>query len=222
MQAIQRAGLLLQIRKCLFASGRTKYLGHIISAEGIAPDPDKVAAIVQFPTPKNVKELRRFLGMASFYRKFVEGFARVAGPLTRLLKKDILWVWQEKEEESFRALLSRLSESPVLAHLDESADLVLRTDASVAGLGAVLSQGSGRDERVVAYLSKTLSEAEARWVTNDLECYAIVWAVDKWRSYLYGKKVTVRTDNQVARSLTTKKDLKGRGGAIERISRGCV
>ena len=132
-------------------------MGHIISAEGIAPDPDKVAAIVQFPTPKNVKELRRFLGMASFYRKFVEGFARVAGPLTRLLKKDILWVWQEKEEESFRALLSRLSESPVLAHLDESADLVLRTDASVAGLGAVLSQGSGRDERVVAYLSKTLS-----------------------------------------------------------------
>ena len=133
LQAIQRAGLLLQIRKCLFASDRTKYLGHIISAEGIAPDPDKVAAIVQFPTPKNVKELRRFLGMASFYRKFVEGFARVAGPLTRLLKKDILWVWQEKEEESFRALLSRLSESPVLAHLDESADLVLRSEQAWLG-----------------------------------------------------------------------------------------
>ena len=115
--------------------------------------------------------------------------------------------------------MSRLSESPVLAHLDESADLVLRTDASVAGLGAVLSQGSGRDERVVAYLSKTLSEAEARWVTNDLECYAIVWAVDKWRSYLYGKKVTVRTDNQVARSLTTKKDLKGKHARwVEQLS----
>ena len=90
---------------------------------------------------------------------------------------------------------------PFLAHLDESAD------ASVAGLGAVLSQGSGRDERVVAFLSKTLSEAEGRWVTNDLEFYAIVWAVDKWRSYLYGKKVKVRTDNEVARSLTTKKEL---------------
>ena len=219
LQAVQRAGLLLQIRKCLFASDRTKYLGHVISGEGIAPDPAKVESIVKFPAPRNLKELRRFLGMASFYRKFVDGFARVAGPLTQLLKKDSPWVWREKEEEAFKALLARLSGSPVLAHLDESAELVLRTDASVAGLGAVLSQRSGKDERVVAYLSKTLSEAEARWVTNDLECYAIVWAVDRWRAYLYGKKVTVKTDNQVARSLTTKKELKGKHARwVEKLS----
>lgn len=219
LDAVRRAGLLLQVKKCLFASDTTKYLGHVLNGEGIAPDPEKVEAIVKFPVPRGVRELRRFLGMASFYRRFVRGFAVVANPLTALLKKEVPWTWGRKEEEAFRCLLARLSESPVLAHLDENADLTMRTDASVAGLGAVLSQGDGSDERVMAYLSKTLSAGEAKWVPNDLECYAIVWAVDRWRPYLYGKKVTIKTDSQVARALTTRKELKGKHARwVEQLS----
>ena len=150
LEAIEAAGLLLQAPKCLFASSQTKYLGHIIDASGVLPDPDKVQALQQFPTPTCVKEVRRFLGVASFYRRFIEGFARLSDPLTALLKKGRVWSWGEEEERAFRDLIERLSTAPVLAHLDDAADLILHTDASLTGLGAVLSQGARTDERVVS------------------------------------------------------------------------
>ena len=167
--------------------------------------------MVEFPAPTSAKELRRFLGMASYYRRFVRGFAEAAAPLTALLKKGTGWRWGRAEQDAFRLLLGRLADAPVLAHLDESGGVTLHTDASLAGLGAVLSQGGGPEtERVVCFASRTLTDAESRWAPNDLECLAVVWAVGKLRVYLYGRKVIVRTDSRVARALLERKNLEGK------------
>ncbi len=128
MDAIKQAGLLLQIRKCLFVSDKTVYLGHVVSREEIAPDPEKVRAMLEFLAPRTVKELRRFLGMAFYYRRFVRGFAKAAAPLTALLKKGAIWSWGPEEQEAFQSLLGRLADAPVLAHLDESGSMAHRSD----------------------------------------------------------------------------------------------
>lgn len=215
LRAIGDAGLILQPKKCLFAADSTTYLGHRVSADGIGPDPERVMAIAGFPVPSSLRQLRRFLGMASFYRRFIGGFARLSAPLTALLKKGAMGTggfaasWSAGAQAAFEALRSQLGSVPVLSHLEDGSDLVLHTDASKDGLGAVLSQIVQGRERPVCFLSRGLTGGESGWHSNRLECLAVVWAVGKLRPYLYGRTVVVRTDNCVAATFGRRRDLTG-------------
>lgn len=141
---------------------------------------------MNYPAPKNVKELRRFLGLASWYRSFVPNYATTTSPLTLLLRKKQNWIWTDDQQNAFLKIRSQLTESPVLTHPDFEVPFILQTDASNTGLGAVLSQNIDNREFVIAYASRALSAAERNYTTTEKECLAVVWAVDKFRAYLEG------------------------------------
>ena len=209
-QRIREAGLKLSPKKCRFFQREIKCLGHVVSEEGIACDPGKTVAVSKWPVPANVKDLQRFLGFTGFYRRFIQDYARVARPLTELLrgsnprklkgKKQVNteWSWGEAQDNAFRALVHRLTQPPVLCYPDFSKPFIVRTDASKQGLGAVLcqEQESG-DVRVVSYGSRTVRKAEENYSTHKLEFLALYWAVTKqFHHYLYGAPhFTVTTDH---------------------------
>ncbi|XP_045026270.1 uncharacterized protein LOC123470258 [Daphnia magna] len=174
--ALEKANLTLNLRKCVFGTSRVKHLGHVISGEGICPDPEKVSALTDFPV-NNVKSLRAFLGLASFYRKFIADFAAIAHPLHALLKKNARWDWGETQEKAKGTLVKRLCHTPVLAHFDDKLEVEIQTDASYLGLGAVLMQPAENGPRPVAFISRRLTDAEGRYHSNELECLALVWAL---------------------------------------------
>jgi hypothetical protein len=210
LAALGEAGLKVNPRKCVFGTDSTTYLGFRVSKEGVSADPEKVKAISNLVPPTSVKEVRRFLGMVGFYRTCIVDFARLSVPLTSLLRKGVQWKWGEAEEDSFRRLVDSLRKAPVRGHFDPALPVVLHTDASYEALGAVLSQNQSGGERVLHFCSRRLTAEESRWHSNELECLAVVWALQKLRTYLYGRSVTVRTDSTVARALKTKKDLTGK------------
>lgn len=207
--ALEKANLTLNLRKCVFGTSRVKHLGHVISGEGICPDPEKVSALTDFPV-NNVKSLRAFLGLASFYRKFIADFAAIAHPLHALLKKNARWDWGETQEKAKGTLVKRLCHTPVLAHFDDKLEVEIQTDASYLGLGAVLMQPAENGPRPVAFISRRLTDAEGRYHSNELECLALVWALKKFRCYVYGRPFQVKTDNSAVKWLFSKKELVGK------------
>ncbi|BFF96473.1 uncharacterized protein DMAD_05111 [Drosophila madeirensis] len=180
---LKRANLRLNIEKCQFFQQELRYLGHLVTGEGICTDPEKVAAIAELQPPANVKELRQYLGVASWYRRFVPEFATLVQPLSALLKKKAKWEWSEEQQEAFEAVKSRLVADPVLACPDFARKFVLQTDASDYGLGAILTQETERGERVISYASRTLNSAERNYSATEKECLAIVWAIRKLKPY---------------------------------------
>ena len=213
-QKIREAGLKLSPKKCRFFQRQIKCLGHVVSAEGISCDPSKTAAVSTWPVPTTVKDVQKFLGFTGFYRRFIKDYAKVARPLTELLRgsnprkktgkkvaKTVAkteWKWGEDQDKAFQALIKHLTGPPVLCYPDFSKPFLLRTDASKQGLGAVLcqEQESG-DVRVVAYGSRTLRKAEENYSTHKLEFLALYWAVTKqFHHYLYGApSFVVTTDH---------------------------
>ena len=179
---------------------------HVIDAGGIRPNPEKVSALSEMIV-KNVKTLRSFIGVASFFRKFVPGFSIIAQPLFKLLKKNVPWSWGLKQEEAKSKLIEMLTTAPVLAHYDEDLDVVVQTDASQEGLGAVLLQDGGDGPRPISYISRGLDDAEKKRHCNELECLALVWALKKLRPYLYGKRFKVETDSSAVNWLFSKKEV---------------
>ena len=202
IQRLSDAGLKLKPAKCHFISQEVQYLGHLLTPDGIRPNPDRVAAVKDYPALRSVKEVRQFLGLASYYRRFVKDFARIAQPLHSLTQKGTPFCWSPACEGAFLQLKQRLIESPVLVYPDFGKDFILETDASALGLGAVLSQRAD-DGRLhpVAYASRSLSPQEKRYAITELETLAVVWSVSHFHAYLYGHDVQVFTDHSAVKAV---------------------
>eukprot|EP00741_Cyanophora_paradoxa_P004593 tig00000101_g4457.t1 len=210
------ANLRLKPSKCRFGVAEVALLGHLVSAEGIRQDPAKLAFIRQYPPPANADQLRSFLGLAGYYRRFVNGFARVTHPLQRLLLRDAVWQWTEVHQAAFEALKAALLEDLVLGYPDFERPFILSTDASTYAIGAILSQsdgGSPARERPIAFISRTLAPAERNYTATELECLAVVWAIKYWRHFLLGgPQFLVRTDHQALQWLRSREATSGRLG----------
>ena len=211
---IQAAGLKLKPTKCQFLKREVTFLGHVVSGGGIRTNPEKVKAVETWPTPLDVKELHSFLGLASYYRRFIAGFSIIAEPLYKLCRKDTPFHWQQEQQSAFEELKHRLVSAPVLAYPDfnvGAGSFILDTDASQhLGIGAVLSQlQPDGTERVIAYGSRSLNEHERNYCTTRLEMLALVTYVDHFRYYLLGRRFCLRTDHHSLTWLMSFKEPQG-------------
>ena len=203
-QRLREAGLTLRGSKCEIGMNQVTYLGHTFSGEGMAPDGSKVDAVVNWPQPRDEAEVRRFLGLASYYRKYIDKFADIAGPLHQLTQKDALFQWTQECEESFKRLKACLTKAPVLSYPSfgtEASTMGLQTDASNVGLGAVLEQ----EQRVIGYASRTLTRAEVNYSVIQRECLAIVWRMKQFCHYLLGCTFQLMTDHAPLQWLAAQK-----------------
>ena len=203
LEILRKEKMYAKFSKCEFWLEEVQFLGHVINKEGILVDPAKIEAVSNWERPTTPTEVRSFIGLAGYYRRFVKDFAKIAGPLTRLTRKTEKFVWTDKCEESFQKLKERLVTAPVLALPDEKGDFVIYSDASHKGLGCVLMQHG----KVIAYASRQLKEYEIRYPTHDLELAAVVFALKMWRHYLYGEKCEIYTDHKSLKYIFTQKEL---------------
>ena len=199
---LAKAGLKLKPSKCKLIRKELDFLGYVVSRNGISVDPKKVSAVTKFQTPVDVKSLRAFLGLASYYRRFVPAFSSVANPLYSLTRKDVAFVWSQECDTAFTQLKELLTQAPVLAYPSFGRDFLLETDASGVGLGAILSQKQEDGSiRPIAFASRTLLTHEKNYGISELEALAVVWAVKHFRHYIYGYHCTVFTDHEALKSL---------------------
>lgn len=210
LEAIRKSGLKLHPKKCNFFHNTIPFLGHQITPGGLGVQKAKVDALNQIPVPTDVSRLRAFLGLASYYRKFVRNFSAVARDLNLLLKANQPWVWTDKQQWAFDELKKRLSSAPILRRPDPHLPYALHTDWSVLGLGAVLTQkDTSGVEYVVAYASRSNNPAEAKYSSYEGECLAAVWAIAHFRPYLYGQTFELVTDHQPLKWLMENDKLTG-------------
>lgn len=190
-----KQGLYLKTSKCDWLRHEVKLLGHIVGLEGIRPNPEKVQAVRQAERPHSREELRSFLGLASYLRRFVPNFAEMAGPLNALTSPKVPYRWGAEEQQSFDALREAVSENVLLAAPTDDGEYVLMTDASNRGLGAVLLQMQDGEPVLLEFASHKFTPTEERWATGEQEAYAIVWSIRRFRDYLWPRKFTVLTDH---------------------------
>ena len=197
-QRLDEANLSVRPSKCFIGFEELEFLGHLVGRGVMRPVEDKVEKILKAPRPTSKKEVRSFLGLAGYYRRFVPNFSALAAPLSDLTKKNLpnRVQWTESCEKSFRTLKSRLGSEPVIRLPDPEAPFILRTDASNDGLGAVLLQEGEGVWQPVHYASRKLTSPERNYATVEQECLAVVWAVEKFEPYLYGRHFVLQTDHQ--------------------------
>lgn len=195
LEKLRSANLKLNPSKCDFLKKEILYLGHIVSGNGILPDPDKIKIMENYPVPTNTDEVRRFVAFANYYRKFIDNFAHKAYHLNHLCKKDSKFIWDDNCQKSFETLKNSLISPPILQYPDfsEQNQFILQTDASGYSIGAVLCNFDGRP---IAYASRSLNKAEKNYPTIEKELLAIVWAVKYFRPYLYGRTFKILTDHK--------------------------
>jgi hypothetical protein len=203
LETLREHQLYAKFSKCEFWLDQVMFLGHVISKDGVSVDPAKVEAVTNWAPPKNVSEIRSFLGLAGYYRRFIQDFSRIAMPMTKLLRKGVKFAWSEKCEQSFQTLKTKLTTAPVLALPSGSGGFVVYTDASGTGLGCVLMQ----HDKVIAYASRQLKTHERNYPTHDLELAAVVFALKVWRHYLYGEQFEIFTDHKSLKYLFSQKEL---------------
>ena len=203
------ANLKLSPKKCHLFQREVSFLGHVVGQDGVRADPEKVAAVRDWPVPTSVKEMRSFLGFCTYYRRFVQDFASIAAPLHQLTKKGEQFRWNAEHQAAFNQLKEALVDAPVLQYPDPSRPYILDCDASAEGIGAVLSQVRDSQEHVVAYYSQKFSSPEKNYCVTRKELLAVVKSVDHFHPYLYGAKFTVRTDHAALRWLKTLKNPEG-------------
>lgn len=209
LMKIKSAGLKLNPKKCNFFKNKVNYLGHIISQDGVQTDPEKIEAVQKWPTPKDKTEVRAFLGLCSYYRRFVEGFAEIAKPLHQLTEEKKSFYWSDSCNEAFKRLKKKLCESPILGYPNRDGQFIVDTDASNSAIGGVLSQKQGDQEVVIAYFSKALSRPEANYCVTRRELLAVVKTLRHFKKYLIGRPFLLRTDHAALKWLLQFKDPEG-------------
>lgn len=205
-QRLEQANLTLKPSKCFFGFNKVHLLGHVVSEDGISPDPDKLKAVKEFPRPTSVKSCQSYLGLCNYYRKFIENFSKIARPLYELTKKDQPFIWREEQEKSFQELTSRLVNAPLLKHYDPKRDNQLRVDACGYGIGGVLLQEHPSGWHPVAYVSRSLTKAEKNYSISELEGLAVIYSLGYLRHLIYGKPITIVTDHHALCNLRTLKN----------------
>lgn len=193
---LRKANLKIQLDKSEFLCHSVPYLGHIIGKDGVRPNPDKIEIIKKFPVPKTSRDIKSFLGLLGYYRRFIKNFAKVTKPLTSCLKKDAKIEHTPEFLNCFETCKKLLCNDPILQYPNFSKEFILTTDASNYAIGAVLSQGSPPQDRPIAYASRTLNQSETRYSTIEKELLAIVWAVKHFRPYLFGRHFKIYTDHR--------------------------
>ena len=214
LEACKRSNARLKLAKCEFAKPEVIFLGNLISENGVLPDPKKVNAIVNMKEPKNVKEVRSFLGMTNYYRIYIKNFASIVNPLNTLLKKNQKFTWNKEQQESFNMIKNCLSKSPILIYPDLEKSLIVQTDASLTGIGCCLLQEVDNVKHPVCYYSRSLKAHEKNYSVGALEALAMVFAAKKLRHFVYdNQNVIVQTDH---RSLQYIKTYKGSNSTAAR------
>ena len=205
LRRMQIAGVTLNRKKCSFNQSELKFLGHVLSEQGVSVDPDKTSAIQKMKTPTNVSEMRRFLGMLG---RFSPSIATTTQPLRQLLSKNREWMWGPSQEQAFARVKEELSNPVTLALYDPQLDLKISADASSFGLGAVIFQkGADKQWRPVAYASRALSTTETRYAQIEKEALASVWACEKFQDYILGRRIIIETDHKPLIPLLNAKEL---------------
>ena len=195
LQRLLDANLKLKTSKCVLFQSSVSFLGHRVSSEGISTDPAKIEKVKDWPAPTNLTETKSFLGLCSYYKNFIERYGEVAKPLNELSRSDVVFEWTDDCQKAFDTLKERLTTAPILAYPDLDEEFILDTDASAYAISGVLSQMQGGHERVIAYGSKTLSEAERNYCTTRRELLAMVYFCPYYKHFLLAKEFTLRTDH---------------------------
>ncbi|GKA00021.1 putative reverse transcriptase domain-containing protein [Tanacetum coccineum] len=203
LELLKKEELYAKFSKCEFWLPKVQFLGHVIDSQGIHVDPAKIESIKDWASPKTPTEIQQFLGLAGYYRRFIEGFLKIAKPMTKLTQKKVKFIWGDKQEATFQLLKQKLCSASILALPEGSEDFIAYCDASIKGLGAVLMQR----EKVIAYASRQLKIHEKNYTTHDLEHGAVVFALKIWRHYLYGTKCTVFTYHKSLQHILNQKEL---------------
>ncbi|GBG88618.1 hypothetical protein CBR_g48148 [Chara braunii] len=210
LHALRDAGFKVALEKCQFFLTTISFLGHVVTDKGLQPEPQKVAAVTDAPIPTTITQVRAFLGLASYYRRFVKGFAATAGPLTNLLRKDQPLIWTPECDQTFSKLKAALISAPVLIKTDPEKPFVLITDWQPEAISAILAQvGPSGLESVVEYASKSVPACKCNYAAATGECYAALRGINHFRAYLYGGKFALVTDHEPLLALKKSKDYSG-------------
>lgn len=209
---LRGANLTINVEKSKFCLKEIKYLGFVIGNGCIKTDPEKITAIINFPVPKTVRHVRRFIGMSGWYRRFIKNYSTISAPITDLIStSESKFQWSQQAQLAFEKLKSALSSAPILSHPNFNERFYIQCDASLYGIGSVLYQiGDKGEERPIAYMSQKLNAAQKNYTVTELECLAAVIAVKKFRAYIEGMPFTVITDHASLKWLMDQRDLNGR------------
>ena len=206
LQLLRDHQLYAKFSKCEIWLTEVRFLGHVVSASGVPVDPEKVKAMMSWERPKSVFKIRSFLGLARYYRRFIEDFSRLAAPMTRLTWKEVKFDWDDRCEEAFQELRRRLTTAPIMIVLDRGQRYTVYCDASRTELGCVLMQS----RRVVAYGSRQLKNHEHNYPTHDMELAAVVFTLKIWHHYIYGEQFEVYSDHKILKYIFTQRGLNKR------------